>query len=148
MRGAVWFALLLAVGLLLGSCSSGTTDVTDPPAEGVILRIVVGGTVAADWTLADLEDRVTSTEIMIDGDMQSGPLLIDVIAASGVENWQSGEVFGMGEGRTFEVKLDVSASEVDDGWILDVTNQGTLKLAAADLPREQWVRDVSEIRFH
>ena len=91
---------------------------------------------------------MTSTEIMIDGDMQSGPLLIDVIAASGVENWQSGEVFGMGEGRTFEVKLDVSASEVDDGWILDVTNQGTLKLAAADLPREQWVRDVSEIRFH
>jgi hypothetical protein len=53
----------------------------------------------------------------------------------------------MGEGRVYEVGLDISSSEVDDGWILDVTNKGTLKLAAVDLPRQNWVRDVGEIRF-
>jgi len=62
-------------------------------------------------------------------------------------DWESGEVLGSGEGRVFEVKLDVSSSEVDDGWILDVTKQGTLKLASADLARQEWVRDVGEIRF-
>jgi hypothetical protein len=53
----------------------------------------------------------------------------------------------MSEGRVMEVALDVAAADVDETWILDVSNRGTLKLAAPDLPRERWVRDVGEIRF-
>lgn len=53
----------------------------------------------------------------------------------------------MGEGRVFEVSLPIAAAEVDAGWVLDVTNQGTLKLASVDIPRGQWVRDVGEIRI-
>lgn len=117
----------------------------EPPADDVVLRVVVDGEVAADWTLVDLRDRVAFAEVTIDGDVQSGPRLLDVLAASGVDQWEAAEVIGMGEGRVFEVGLDISPVEVDDGWILDVTKQGTLKLAAPDLPREQWVRDVGEI---
>jgi len=147
MRRAAGTTILLATLMLFGSCSAGITEDTEPPAEGVVLRIVVDGEVTADWTLADLEDRVMFTELTIDGDTQSGPLLVDVLRASGVVDWESGEVLGSGEGRVFEVTLDVSSSEVDDGWILDVTKQGTLKLASADLARQEWVRDVGEIRF-
>jgi hypothetical protein len=46
-----------------------------------------------------------------------------------------------------EVALDIDAATVDEAWVLDVTNRGTLKLAAPDLPRQQWVRDVGEISF-
>ena len=53
----------------------------------------------------------------------------------------------MGEGRVFEVTLEIDSADVNGNWILDVTKQGGLKLAAADLPREQWVRDVGEIRI-
>lgn len=35
--------------------------------------------------------------------------------------------------------------EVDEGWILDISNRGMLKLAADDLSRQKWVRDVNEI---
>ena len=56
-------------------------------------------------------------------------------------------MIGMGEGRTFEVGLDIAAVDVDQDWVLDVTNRGTLKLAAEGLARQQWVRDVGEIRI-
>ena len=148
MRKATWTLMLaLATSFAAGACSDGTTANTDPSAEDVVLRVVVDGEVTADWTLADLESAVPFVDLTIDGDEQSGPLLIAVLAASGVPEWESGEVIGMGEGRIFAVGLDISVSEVDDGWIFDVTNKGTLKLASADLPREQWVRDVGQITF-
>jgi hypothetical protein len=74
-------------------------------------------------------------------------LLLDVLAASGVADWTVGEALGLGEGRTFEVSVEFSVDDVDEGWILDVTNRGTLKLASDDLPKQQWVRDVAELRL-
>jgi hypothetical protein len=137
-------ALVFAV-VLTGCGDDGATS-TDPPSEDVVLRVVQDGEVLADWTLADLEAAVPFTTITVDGDDQTGPLLLDVLAASGAEGWGTGEVLGLGEGRAFEVELEIAAADVNGGWVLDVTNQGTLKLAADDLPRQQWVRDVAEIR--
>lgn len=137
--------MLGAVLVLVSACSEGGTATTQAPGADVVVRVVSGGEVLADWTLADLEASVGFTELTVDGDLQSGPLLLDVLEASGVGDWESGRVFGMGEGRVFEVALDIDSGEVDHGWILDVTNKGTLKLASANLPKDRWVRDVGEI---
>ena len=140
-------SLVTVVYIVMAACSGANTTGTEPPAEDVVLRVVLDGEVAVDWTLAGLEEQISFADLAIDGDTQSGPLLVDVLTASGVDEWTSGEVLGMGEGRVFEVSLPIASSEVDAGWVLDVTNQGTLKLASAELPREQWVRDVGEIRI-
>ncbi len=137
----IWVVVVVAMVVMAG-CA---TDATEPPADDVVLRVVLAGKVVGDWTLADLESQVEFVSMTIDGDDQSGPRLLDVLAASDVEEWDTAEVFGMGEGRVVEVTLEITSTQVDDGWILDVTKQGTLKLATADLPREQWVRDVGEI---
>jgi hypothetical protein len=146
MRRYLWALVAVALALA-GACSGESTSSTEPPADDVVLRVVVEGEVAADWTLAALEEAVPFAEMTIDGDIQNGPLLSAVLDASGVSEWDSGEVVGFGEGRVFEVGLDISSSSIDDGWILDVTNKGSLKLASVELPREQWVRDVGEINF-
>lgn len=143
-----WAGLVVALSLV-GACG-GSTDggsTLDPPADDVVLRVIVSDEVAADWTLAALEESVEFAELDIDGDTQNGPRLLDVLEASGVDGWETAEVIGMGEGRTFEVGLDITAAEADEGWVLDVTNRGTLKLAAEALARQQWVRDVGEIRI-
>ena len=135
------------MALLVVGCSDGGVGTADPPAGDVVLRVVVENEVARDWTLGDLEAEVAFVEIVVEDDEQTGPRLLDVIAASGVEGFETGEVLGMSEGRVVEVALDIDATTVDETWVLDVTNRGTLKLAAPDLPRQQWVRDVGEIRF-
>jgi hypothetical protein len=141
---------LVAVVALIGACGGAADDAApslDPPADDVVLRLIVDDAVAADWTLEDLEQSVSFVEVDIDGDTQNGPRLLDVLEASGVEDWETAQVIGMGEGRTFEIELDITAEDVDERWVLDVTNRGTLKLAADDLARDQWVRDVGEIRI-
>lgn len=136
-----------AVALLAVACSDSAEDTAEPPAEDVVLRVVVANEVARDWTLDDLEAEVPFVEIVIEDDEQTGPRLVDVIAASGVEGWETAEVLGMSEGRVIEVALGIDAATADETWVFDLTNRGTLKLAAPDLPRQQWVRDVGEIRF-
>jgi hypothetical protein len=153
MKRWKWWAVIIAVALLAAACSSDDSSEEDvvelPPAgEDVVLRVIIGGEIAADWTLETLDYNVPFRTLILDGDEQQGPLLIDVLAASGVVDWESMEVIGLGEGRSFEVNLFVNASEVNETWILDVSNQGTLKLAAENLPREKWVRDVAELRIN
>ncbi len=127
----------------LAGCSNDAAD-NAPTGEGIVLRVTQAQTVA-EWTLDQLAAEVPRAAMDLDGQAQDGYLLLDVLEASGVAGWDHGEVTGKGEDRAFDVVLDIDAAEVDEGWILDVTNQGTLKLAADDLPRERWVRDVSEI---
>jgi hypothetical protein len=140
---------LVAAATLIGACGGTAEDALslDPPADDVVLRVIMDDALAADWTLDSLEEAVPFMEMDIDGDTQNGPRLLDVLEASGVEDWENAQVIGMGEGRTFEVGLDITAAETDASWILDVTNRGTLKLAAEGLSRQQWVRDVGEIRI-
>lgn len=149
MKSALLVAVVIA--LLLPACAGGAESNGSGGGSGgdggTVIRIVVGGDEAASWSLGELERTVTFVDVEIDGDSQSGPRLVDVLAAAGVDDWEVGEVLGKGEGRSFDVGLEISASEVDEGWVLDVSNRGTLKLAAAELPRQEWVRDVAEIRF-
>ncbi len=147
---AVWSALM-ATAALIGACGGGEAadggPILEPPKDDVVLRVVAGDGLAADWTLAAIEESFSFARVDIDGDTQNGPRLLDVLAASGVEDWETAQVIGMGEGRAFEVGLDIAAADVDEDWILDVTNRGTLKLAAQALNRNHWVRDVGEIRI-
>lgn len=145
-RRLLFVMLLLALPAAgLAGCGDDDTATGTPIADDVVLRVSQGGEVLRDWTMEDLEASIPFTEIELEGSTQSGPLFLEVLAATGVASWETAEVIGLGEGRAFEVGLEISAAEVDEGWIFDVTNQGTLKLAADDIPKQQWVRDVKEL---
>ena len=138
----------VVIGLLmagLAGCGDDDPASTEPRADGVVLRVSQGGAVLVDWTLEELQAALPFTEMELEGSTQSGPLLLEVLTAAGVTSWERGEVIGWGEGRAFEVGLEIEAAEVDAGWIFDVTNRGTVKLASDDLPKQQWVRDVAEL---
>ena len=153
MRRWKWWAVIGAVALLAAACSGDDSSESEtvelpPAADDVVLRVIVGGELAADWTLETLDYNLPFHTLILDGDEQEGPLLLEVLAASGVVDWESMEVIGLGEGRSFEASLFVNSSEVNQTWIFDISNQGTLKLAAENLPREKWVRDVAELRIN
>ena len=143
MRGRL---VLVGFVLLIAACSSGGDSEADNGDQQIILTVYVADEAVAVWTLDALRTEVEFVTLVIDGDEQSGPRLLDVLAASGITDWETAEVLGKGEGRSFDIGIEVRADDVDEGWVLDVTKRGTLKLAAADLPREQWVRDAGEIR--
>lgn len=155
MKRWKWWVLVGALAMLAAACSGDDAGDDEnnlaplpPVANDVVLRVLVDGAVAADWTLETLEYSLPFATLTLDGDEQRGPLLADVLAASGVVTFESVEAIGMNEGRTAEVSLTIAAVDIDDTYILDISNQNTLKLAAESLPREQWVRDVAELRVN
>ena len=155
MKRWKWWAVIGALALLAAACSGDDAGDDEnnlaplpPVADDVVLRVLVDGAIAADWTLETLDYSLPFATLTIDGDDQRGPLLVDVLAASGVVTFESVEVLGLSEGRIAEVAITIDATEIDETWILDISNQGTLKLAAESLPRDQWVRDVAELRVN
>jgi hypothetical protein len=139
--------VLVGLVLLAGACSDGGGTEADNGEPQIVLTVYVADEVVAEWTLDALQAEVEFVTLVIDGDEQSGPRVLDVLTASGITDWETAEVLGKGEGRSFDIGIEINADEVDEEWLFDVTNRGTLKLAAADLPREQWVRDAGEIRI-
>ena len=144
MRRAI--VVLLALGLGVAGCGDDGDDGGDGGTE-VILTVYVADEPVAEWTLAELEEQLVFVSFELDGDEQHGPRVLDVIAASGVTDWRTAEILGKGEGRAFDIGIEATNVEIDDAWLFDITNRGTLKLAAPDLPRQQWVRDAGEIRI-
>ena len=148
LRKAVVTLIVLAV--LTAGCGDDAGNGAGDGAGGaeeIVLTVYVADEAVAEWTLEDIESEFAAVTIVIDGDEQSGPLLSDVLAAAGVDEWTRAEVFGKGEGRSFDVAIEIFADEVDETWVLDITKRGTLKLASPELPKEQWVRDTGEIRI-
>ncbi|GMU40788.1 MAG: hypothetical protein AMXMBFR23_16540 [Chloroflexota bacterium] len=129
-----------------GGTGGGSGQAAATPEVGdVILTVRLADGSAVEWTLDRVRAELPEASMVLDGDAQTGVLLQDLLAASGVTDWTRIEVGGRSEGRAFEVGLTVTPGEIDEGWILDISNRGTLKLAADDLSRQKWVRDVNEI---
>jgi hypothetical protein len=91
-----------------------------------------------DVTLDALK-KLPLANITVDGKVQEGPKLMDVLALAGVADFT-------------EVTLTGSASpviltrpQVEDNTILDFNNHGTLKLATSYIPMPDWTKDISEI---
>jgi hypothetical protein len=142
--------LLIAMAVLVAGCGAdaGTGSLEEAGETGdVILTVYVADEAVAGWTLAEFETEFEQVTIVIDGDEQTGPRLIDVLDASGVGEWSRADVLGKGEGRSFDVAVAITAAEVDETWVLDFSKRGTVKLASPELPKERWVRDAGEIRI-
>jgi hypothetical protein len=144
-------AIPAAVALLLlaAACSSEAVSNSGPATTeagaAIVLSVTRGGDTIETWTLAALL-ALPQQEVEMDGDLQTGPWLRDVLQASSVGDRAHATVVGAGESRAFDVELAIESGPAD-GYILDITRRGTAKLAGPDLPRERWVRDVTEIRI-
>jgi hypothetical protein len=91
-----------------------------------------------DVTLDALK-KLPLASITVDGKVQEGPKLMDVLALAGVTDFA--EVTFTGSSASVKLTRD----QVDNNTILDFSNRGTLKLATTHIPMPDWTKDISEI---
>ncbi len=124
---------------LLSACAPAVK--TAEPVQGKptgLFQIIRPDGSKFDVTL-DAVKKLTLAQITVEGKLQEGPKLLDVLALANITDFT-------------EVKLTGSSSpvtltriQVDDNTILDFNNHGTLKLATTYVPMPQWTKDISEI---
>ncbi len=156
------FAVLTAAALFLSACGaavqSSVTAPTFPVSEtavavpktpnsqqptsassAVLFQVVkVDGTsFGISWD--DLK-KLPLANLTVDGKVEEGPRLADVLKAAGVTDFSEVTLTGSASPAT------LTRAQVDDNTILDFNNHGTVKLASTYIPKADWTKDVSEIK--
>jgi hypothetical protein len=94
--------------------------------DGAELQVITPAGKAVPFTLKQLAALPLAHETL-EGKIQEGPLLLDVLHSAGVDSFSKVVLTGS-KGPTFV--NTVSASQVDGTFILDFTNHGTVKVAS------------------
>ena len=139
--------LLFTFLLVLASCAnkSATNEPKTPvgplqpsPVSTALFQVIKadGSSVGFSWD--DLK-KLPLVNITVDGKVEEGPRLSDVLKAAGVTEFNEVSL----SGSDSPVKL--SRAQVDENTILDFNNHGTVKFASTIIPKDQWTKDVSKI---
>jgi hypothetical protein len=146
-----FFILCLITAFLLSACGGTQPDsaadggpktpqALQPTAgSGALFQVVKedGSSVAFSWD--DLK-KLPLANISVEGKIEEGPRLSDVLKAAGVNEFKEVSLSGSSNPVT------LTRAQIDDNTILDFNNHGTVKLSSTYIPKPEWTKDVSEIR--
>jgi hypothetical protein len=106
--------------------------------SGALLQVIKPDGSTVDLKLDDLK-KLPLANITVDGKVEEGPKLIDVLKAAGVTDFSQVIVSGSSDTVT------LTKAQVDDNTILDFNNHGTLKFASTYIPKANWTKEVTKI---
>ncbi len=144
-RFVISICLLISLALSLSACGSAATaapqvDATKaaPASSSALLQIVKADGTRFDVTLDALK-KLPLANLTVDGKVQEGPKLLDVLKLANVTDFTEVALSGSSSPVT------LTRAQVDDNTILDFNNHGTVKLATTYIPMPNWTKDVSLI---
>ena len=148
MKKLSLLVIILIFSLNLIACSTPTPVATQPPvhqntvesapAVVAVFQVVKADSTKFDVTLDDIKG-LQFANITVDGKVQEGPKLLDVLTLAGVTDFTEVTLTGSASPVT------LTRAQVDDNTILDFNNHGTLKLATTYIPMPDWTKDISLI---
>ncbi len=142
------FSILLFVFSACASAQGSTSTGTEPktplalqptPVSTALFQVIRADGTSVPITWDDLKKLPLAT-LTVEGKVEEGPKLADVLKAAGVTDFSEISLNGSSSPVTLTV------AQVDDNSILDFNNHGTVKLASTYIPKPQWTKDVSEIK--
>ena len=109
------------------------------PVSDALFQVIKpdGSTVGFTWD--DLK-KLPLAQLTIEGKVEEGTKILDVLQAAGVTDFNQINLTGSNGSMT------IDREQVTDEVILDFTNRGTVKLAAVDIPKAEWIKDIFEIK--
>lgn len=121
---------------------SGDRQQSSSAAAGEYLVVQENGRVLARFALPRLQN-LPQVEVVTPqsrgAQIQKGPTVRSILNAAGATDVDSVRVEGRDPAQT------LTAAELTDTVILNVTKRNTLKLAGAGLDTDRWVRDVTAL---
>ena len=138
------FQLLFILSLLISACSSSANIPKTPQAlqptavSSALFQVIKPDGTKIGVTIADLK-TLPLKQISVDGKVEEGPGLLDVLNFAGVTDFKEVMLTGSSNPAT------LMCAQVDDNTVLDLTNHGTVKLSTTYIPKASWTKDVAEI---
>jgi hypothetical protein len=106
------------------------------PAQALLTVTLADGS-QKPFSMADLK-QLPAITVNLDGVDQNGPALLEVLKAAGVSDFTSVTVSGVSS-------LTLNKSDITAETLFDFSNRNTIKLASANIAKDKWVKDVTQI---
>ena len=131
--------VLFLLIFLHSACASAakTAEPAQTKSTGLFQVIKPDGS-KFDVTL-DAVKKLKLAQITVEGKVQEGPKLLDVLSLAGVTDFTEVTITGSSAPSTLK------REQVDDNTILDFSNRGTMKLATTYIPKADWTKDITQI---
>jgi len=142
------YVVLVCLALILFACAPASPTESAPktplalqptPVLTALFQVVKADGSSMGFTWDDLK-KLPLANLTVEGKVEEGPKLSDVLKAAGVTDFSEVSLNGSSSPAT------LTKAQVDDNTILDFNNHGTVKLASTYIPKAQWTKDVSEIK--
>lgn len=142
MRGRIPL-IVIGVVLLVGIGAAWALQAL-VPSKGVPYHVTVSqdDRAVASYDLAALQ-ALGVKQVIADGKKQSGPTLASVLAKAGVTGYTQVEIIGPGTDDSGHLILQ--RASITSDVLLAVSNRGTVKVTSPNIPKDKWVRDVTEL---
>lgn len=150
MKSITGLLIMIALSLVLQSCASPTetplpaapktpTQLQPTPVADALFQVVKpdGGAVGFSW---DMLKQMPLAQVTVEGKVEEGVKLLDVLAEAGVTDFEKVTLTGNNGSMT------LTRDQVNDEAILDFTNHGTVKQSATNVPKADWIKDITEIK--
>ena len=140
--------LFVCLVLMLTACAPAAPTESAPktplalqptPVSTALFQVVRADGSSMGFTWDDLK-KLPLANLTVEGKVEEGPKLSDVLKAAGVTDFSEVRLNGSSSPAT------LTKAQVDDNTILDFNNHGTVKLSSTYIPKAQWTKDVSEIK--
>ncbi|MBF0547564.1 MAG: hypothetical protein HQM08_24205 [Candidatus Riflebacteria bacterium] len=83
-----------------------------------------------------------SFEIPEAGQPAKGPSLLEILRSSGIKDFKMVLVKGYSKWRITTAEITLNKSQIDENFLLSISNRRTAKLASPDIPFKDWIIDV------
>jgi hypothetical protein len=130
---------LFLLMFLLSACASAAKTAEPVQAKSTGLFQIIKPDGSKFEVTLDAVKKLTLAQITVEGKVQEGPKLLDVLSLAGVIEFTEITITGTNAPSTLK------REQVDDHTILDFSNRGTMKLATTYIPKAEWTKDISEI---
>lgn len=134
---SLFFIVTLASCLLLG-CTGQTVSSAASSTSSPALFEIVRQDGSRFPVTAEVIASLPAASETIEGKSQDGPRVSDLLKAAGVDSYTQLIFSGTGT-------YTVTADQVNEHFLLDLSNRGTYKMASPDIPKVDWVKDITQI---
>ena len=115
------------------------TELQPTPITGALFQVVKADGSLVPFTWDDLK-KLPLAHITVESKIEEGPMVLDVLKAAGVSDFKQITLTGNNG------SLTLARDQVNDETLLDFTNHGTVKLSATNVPKDNWIKDITEIK--
>jgi hypothetical protein len=150
MKKNILVISFLLFTMTLSACATSATSVATKVSEPVqevdatsvsskaLFQIVKADGTKFDVTL-DAVKALPLAQLTVEGKVQEGPKLLDVLSLAGVTDFSEVTLTGSSAPNI------LTRAQVDDNTVLDFSNRGTMKLATTYISKAEWTKDITEI---